>query len=120
MAKLLFIDDDTFIRKIYSDRLEADGFDIVQAENGTQAKEILEKQKFDLMCVDYVMTDMTGAEFVKWLREEKKSDTPVVSLTALGQDENKQEMLDLGVKAYVVKDQTTPGEFSQLLKELLK
>lgn len=120
MATLLFIDDDIFIRKIYSDRLEADGFTVVQAENGTQAKEILEKKTFDLICVDYVMTDMTGAEFVTWLRDEKKIDVPVVSLTALGQDENKQQMLDLGVKAYVVKDKTTPGEFSQLLQDLLK
>ena len=84
--KILFVDDDQFIRKIYVDRLEASGFDLTVAGSGKEAKAKIEKGTYDLICLDYVLADIDGLEILKWIREMRHLKVPVIIFSGSGQE----------------------------------
>lgn len=118
--RILIIDDDSFIRKIYSERLSADGFDVEEAENGIQGLGKIEIESFDIVLLDMVMTDMTGVDVLKKIRSNSKfADLLVVVLSALGQEADINEALEAGANEYIVKDKITPRELVNILEKLI-
>ncbi len=105
MAKtVLVIDDSATVRKFVSVSLEMQGFEVTTAKDGMDALEQLPKRKFDLVITDLNMPTMDGFEFIRTLRETPEfKDLPVIILTSLSDQTNKQHGTDLGVTSYVVK-----------------
>ncbi len=119
--KILFIDDDEFIRKIYLDRLQSVGFQVELADSATQAKEKLSSQSFDFIFTDYLMADGNGLDLIKWIRQEKKITTPIVVLSASGQDINvMQELKQAGASEYLAKEHALPGDLVEIIKKTLE
>lgn len=110
MAKerILFIDDDNFLRKVYQAELSERGFDVVLAVDGDDgiAKAIETKPK--LIILDLIMPKKNGFEVIADL--QRNPDTrmiPVIVLSNLAQSDDQKHALDLGAVDYLVKDNTT-------------
>ncbi|MCL6620828.1 MAG: response regulator [Syntrophobacterales bacterium] len=103
--KVLVADDFATMRKIVRNILKQIGFeDIVEAEDGTTALQILKNEKIGLVVTDWNMPNMSGLELLQHIR--KNPDTakvPVLMVTAEGLKENVLEAVKAGVNNYVVK-----------------
>ncbi|MBI1807132.1 MAG: response regulator [Ignavibacteria bacterium] len=105
MAKsILVVDDSSTIRKFVSVSLSLQGFDVLTACDGMDALEKLPTKKVDLVITDLNMPNMDGFEFIKALRENSEyQDVPVIVLTSLPEEKNKEIGVKLGVTSYVMK-----------------
>lgn len=101
---VLIVDDSPTVRKFVSVSLSMQGFNVVAACDGMDALEKLPQKKFDLVITDLNMPNMDGFELIKALRENPEyKDLPVVILTSLGDEANREQGAKLGVASYVVK-----------------
>lgn len=101
MHKILVCDDEVKIRETFRDYLTAKGFDVTVAENGREAVRNAEKEKFDLIILDVMMPVMNGLEACKLIR--KTTDTPILFLSALGEEQDILDGYKNGCDDYIVK-----------------
>jgi two-component system, OmpR family, response regulator ResD len=99
--KILVVDDEARIRELIKKYAIFDGFEVVEAENGMQAVEIARKQDFDLIIMDVMMPELDGFSACREIRKE--SQTPVIMLSARGEEYDRIHGFELGVDDYVVK-----------------
>jgi two-component system chemotaxis response regulator CheY len=114
MSKILVVDDSMVIRKIVIKAVEVDGHETVQAENGLEAFDLFQADKFDLIITDINMPIMNGFEFSKKVRSDESvnSEVPIIVLSTEFSDDMKTEGKALGVNAWMVK----PPDNAKLLK----
>lgn len=101
MNKILICDDEIKIRETFRDYLSAKGFDVTLASNGREAVQKVEKDEFDLIILDVMMPVMNGLEACKHIR--KISDTPILFLSALGEEKDILDGFKTGCDDYIVK-----------------
>lgn len=120
--KVLIIEDDKFLTKIYKAKLTKEGFEIEIAMDGTNALDKARAFNPDLILLDIILPNMSGFEILKKLKsEEKTKDVPVVILSNLGQDSDMQQGKELGAEDYWVKAKYTINEVvDKIRKELEK
>lgn len=102
MAKILFVDDESNIRRLVGYDLKTAGYDFVLCENGKQAYEAASKDVFDVIVIDWMMPLMNGIELVEHLRKDG-NEAVLVMLTAKDEEENLLEAFEAGVDDYVTK-----------------
>ena len=91
MAKILLVEDDNNLREIYEARLQAEGYQIVSANDGEAALVVAKNEKPDLVISDVMMPKISGFEMLDILRNtEGLKDVKVIMLTALGQNDDQQ------------------------------
>ncbi len=100
MAKILLVDDDTELTSLLSDILDMEGFEVVEANNGEQGLAKVD-DSIDLILLDVMMPVMNGTEMLRRLRE--KHETPVLMLTAKGEEIDRVLGLELGADDYMPK-----------------
>lgn len=100
MEKILIIEDDEDIRNILRIYLEAESFEILEAENGAKAMEHINKQ-LDLVILDLMLPDLDGLMICKHIR--KKYHYPIIMLTAKDADRDKILGLSYGADDYITK-----------------
>lgn len=117
--KILVVDDFLTMRRIIKNILNQLGFkDIIEADDGTTALEILKKQKVDLIISDWNMPKMTGLELLKAVRsDENLRDIKFIMVTAEAQKENVIEAIKHGVNQYIVKP-FTPETLKEKLEKV--
>jgi two-component system, chemotaxis family, chemotaxis protein CheY len=117
---VLVVDDFSTMRRIVRNVLrELDFKNIVEADDGSSAVEILKSQKIDLIVSDWNMPKMTGLELLKFVRgDEKIKDTPFLMVTAEAQKENIIEAVKARVSNYIVKPFTAVTLAEKLAKIL--
>ncbi len=103
--KVLVVDDFSTMRRIVKNILRQLGFsNISEADDGTTAVGILEREKVDLIISDWNMPQMTGIELLRHVRStEEIKDTPFLMVTAEAQQENIIEAVKAKVSNYIVK-----------------
>jgi diguanylate cyclase (GGDEF)-like protein len=102
--RLLIVDDVRDNRVLLRRRFERRGFDIVEAESGLAALELIDKDSFDLVLLDIMMPGIDGIETLKRIREYKSASLlPVIMVTGKTASENMVEALQLGANDYVTK-----------------
>ncbi len=103
--KILIVDDDT--RNVFAlcRILEDRGIELIKAENGIKALEMLEAHpKIDLVLMDIMMPEMDGYEAMRRIRlQEKFRHLPVIALTAKAMKDDKQKCIDAGANDYITK-----------------
>jgi len=119
MVNILIVDDDPHIRELARVFLQAEGFDIFEAEDGVQALDQLETLKADLVILDIMMPNMDGWELCRQLREDYNLSIPLLMLTAKGETSQKIKGFELGTDDYLVKP-FEPLELVVRVKALLK
>ena len=84
--------------------MEQDGYNVIEAENGAMAFDVLESEIPDVILLDVMMPDMDGFEVCKRLKEDPVyKDIPVIMLTAKGEIDDRVSGLDIGADDYVTK-----------------
>jgi two-component system, chemotaxis family, sensor kinase CheA len=102
--KILLVEDTPFFQKLEKDYLENAGYDVTVADNGKIALQILQKSKFDLIVSDINMPEVDGLELVRRIRADSElCNLPVIAVTSLTGEQQKQEGLAAGFDAYEFK-----------------
>jgi DNA-binding NarL/FixJ family response regulator len=101
---LLLIDDDPNLILLVKDYLEFRGYNVVTAENGREALEILDERVPDMIICDVMMPEMDGYSLVQHIRKEPTTNRiPVLFLSAKGQSQDRVKGLNEGADVYMVK-----------------
>ncbi|MDH3392370.1 MAG: chemotaxis response regulator CheY [Desulfobulbaceae bacterium] len=103
--KVLVVDDFATMRRIVKNILVQLGFkNIIEADDGTSALEILQKEKVDLIISDWNMPKMTGLDLLKTVRADANlAATPFIMVTAEAQQDNIIAAVKAKVSQYIVK-----------------
>jgi DNA-binding response OmpR family regulator len=119
-AKILIIEDDRYISKMYQLKLSLDGFDVQIAENGRQGVEKVKDFKPDIILLDILMPEIDGFEVLKIVKgDDETKNIPVLIMSNLGQEDHIQKGMSLGALGYIVKSQYTPSHVVEKIKEVL-
>ncbi|MBF0709052.1 MULTISPECIES: response regulator transcription factor [Bacillales] len=116
-ARILVVDDEERIRKLLRMYLERENYEIEEAENGEQALEMAIEDDFDLILLDLMLPGMDGTEVCQQMREQKA--TPVIMLTAKGEEANRVQGFEVGADDYITKP-FSPREVVLRVKALLR
>ena len=116
-TSILVVEDDEQISELMRDFLEAEGFRVLQAGNGRETSEQLERSRPDLVLLDVMLPDESGFEICRRLRRD--STVPVLFLSARDGDADKIRGLGLGGDDYIVKS-ATPAEVVARVKAVLR
>jgi two-component system, OmpR family, KDP operon response regulator KdpE len=101
MARILVIDDEPQIRKFLRISLGANGYEVIEAENGQQGIDAAQRGKPDLVILDLGLPDIDGQDVISAVR--KASAVPIIVLSVRAQEMDKVEALDRGADDYVPK-----------------
>ena len=113
MKKILIIEDDLAILRGLKDNLEYESYEVFTAADGEQGYCLLKEKKPDLIILDLMLPKMSGYELCRKVREEGVT-TPILILTARGEEVDRVLGLDLGADDYVTK----PFSVSELLARI--
>ena len=112
MYRILIIEDDFDISELLQSWLTEAGYQTAEAEDGLKALEVFESGQFDLVLVDLMLPRLDGFGVCEWIR--KRSNVPIVMLTALDGEEEQLRGYDLRIDDYVTK----PFSMSVLLRKI--
>ncbi len=116
MSRILIVDDEPDIITLISRYAEREGYEVVTAEDGSQAIDICRKEDFDLIVMDIMMPDTDGFTACKKIKEFK--DIPVIMLSARGTEFDKLFGFEVGVDDYVTKP-FSPRELMARIKAVI-
>jgi len=115
--RVLVVDDERRMVGFIRLNLEQDGFEVIEAYNGSEALERLRDSLPDLILLDVMMPDIDGFEVLRMIREI--SQVPVIMLTAKSEEDDKVKGLELGADDYVTKP-FSPRELVSRVKAVLR
>lgn len=115
--RVLIVDDEERIRRLVRMYLERNGFQIDEAEDGNTALEMALSQPYSLIILDLMLPGMDGQDVCTQIRMQR--DTPIIMLTAAGDEVSRIHGFELGADDYVVKP-FSPRELVMRAKALLK
>ena len=115
--RILVVDDERRMVGFIRLNLEQDGFEVIEAYNGTEALERLRDSLPDLILLDVMMPDIDGFEVLRTIREV--SQVPVIMLTAKEEEDDKVKGLELGADDYVTKP-FSPRELVSRVRAVLR
>ena len=113
---ILIVDDDKRLRELLKDYLTEKKFEVYSCEDFLEAKEIIYLIIFDLVILDRMMPSGDGIDLVEFIKE--KSNSPIIMLTAMSEDQNKIDGLKIGADDYLAKP-FEPEELYLRIKKLL-
>ncbi|MGI6251676.1 MAG: response regulator transcription factor [Anaerolineaceae bacterium] len=116
-SRILVVDDEKHLVRIIRMNLEHDGFEVFEANNGAQAMDRLRAVIPDLVLLDVMMPDIDGFTVLKMIREV--GNTPVIMLTAKGEEGDKIKGLEGGADDYVTKP-FSPRELTSRIRAVLR
>ena len=118
--KILLVEDDTALAAVYKSRLELEGFEIREVNNGEEALSATVEFKPDLILLDAMMPKISGFDVLDILRNTPETtNIRVIMLTALSQPKDKERAESLGVDDYLVKSQVVIGDVVERVKHHL-
>ena len=101
MYNILVVDDEVRIRSIIKKYAEFEGHAVIEAGDGMEAVHLCRKQNFDIIIMDIMMPELDGFSACREIR--KQTDTPIIMLSARGEEYDKINGFELGIDDYVVK-----------------
>ncbi|HBH46289.1 MAG: hypothetical protein A2445_04610 [Candidatus Jacksonbacteria bacterium RIFOXYC2_FULL_44_29] len=122
MYKILLVEDDTFLSKMYYTKLSREeGWSVEAVETGRRALEAIKKTAPDLVLLDIILPDINGVQLLKTIRQDPNlKETPVLMLTNLNDKDYIGEALQLGVEGYLIKAHFTPNEVVDKIRQILR
>ena len=104
-AKILVVDDEQPLVELLTTNLEREGYEVISANDGQTALDLAERQKPDLVLLDWMMPNMDGLEVCKQLRPKTKA--PIIMLTAKSEEIDVILGLEFGADDYITKPFST-------------
>ncbi|KPK35278.1 MAG: chemotaxis protein CheY [Nitrospira bacterium SG8_35_1] len=112
--KLLVVDDDTNIQRLYKEELEEEGYEVVIASTGKDALSMFEKENPDIITLDILMPDIDGISLLRQMKE-KRPDIPIIMSTAY---DYRDDFAVWASEAYIVKSSDLT-ELKKTIKKLI-
>lgn len=118
--KILLVEDEDFVRDLYTRQLTKAGFEVKTAVDGTSGLNALKSETFDLLLLDIMLPGMNGLQLLREFRTQNpKSPMITILLTNLGQEAVIKEGFELGAQAYLIKASYTPDQVVTEVKNAL-
>ncbi len=118
MVRVLIVEDDDNLRKLYGNQLRSNDYTVETAVNGEDALEKVSDFLPDIIILDILMPKMTGTEVLWNLKADPEyRDIPVIMLTA--SQENLKDCFEIGAKGYVIKGSGTSTDIIKWIKLLV-
>ena len=118
--KILLVEDDMALSAVYRSRLEIEGFEVREANNGEDALSATVEYRPDLILLDVMMPKISGFDVLDILRNTPETaNVRIIMLTALSQPKDKERAESLGVDDYLVKSQVVIGDVVARVKHHL-
>ncbi|MBN1527503.1 MAG: response regulator [Thermoleophilaceae bacterium] len=119
-SRLLLAEDSITARALVKGILEGAGYEVVAAVDGLDALTRLKSEPFDLLVSDVDMPRMNGFELTAKIRADRKlAELPVVLVTALGSQRDREYGIEVGANAYIVKTDFDQGNLLEIIRRLL-
>ena len=115
MSKILIVEDDQDINHLLCRILKTEGYEVISAYSGSEGKLRLEQEIPDLILLDLMLPGINGAEITEYVRKERKSDVPIIVLSAKTALDDKVDLISLGADDYMTK----PFEPKELLVRVM-
>lgn len=120
MAKILIVEDDPLMSRMYEKIFTFEKYDVSLANNGEDGLEKVRKDKPNLILLDVMMPKMNGLEVLKKLKEDPDLKAiPVVMLTNLAGEKDAETAMSQGAVKYIVKSEYEPKQVADMVKEIL-
>ncbi|MGA2386784.1 MAG: response regulator [Candidatus Bathyarchaeia archaeon] len=119
--RILYVEDDPNDQLIMKHALEKNlpiDFDLTTASTGQEGLSEVEKKKFDLLLLDYMLPAMSGIELLNEL-QKRKVHTPIIFVTSKGSEKIAVEAIKLGVIDYIVKDEIGTNRLINSIMEIV-
>ena len=117
MYHILIVDDEARIRSIIKKYAEFEGHEVTEAGDGMEAVRLCRKEKYDIIVMDIMMPELDGFSACREIR--KVTDTPIIMLSARGEEYDKINGFELGIDDYVVKP-FSPKELMLRIEAIMK
>jgi DNA-binding response OmpR family regulator len=117
MPTVLVVDDEPIVREVVAGYLRREGYRTLEASDGNAAKELVERESPALVVLDLMLPGSDGLEVCRWLR--RRTDVPVIMLTARGEEADRIIGLELGADDYVTKP-FSPRELAARVRTVLR
>lgn len=120
--KILLVEDDEFLHSLLVKKLTQVGYEVISAMDGEQALEMVEKSKPDLILLDIILPGIDGFEVAEKIKANNNRvirEVPIIVLSNLGQKEDIQRALSLGVTDYMIKANFTSEEILDKIQKVL-
>ena len=104
--KILIVEDEQELAQALAGTVACAGFVVESAFNGDEALEKLAAKQYDAILLDIILPKSDGLFVLEQLRSTLKLSTPVIVLTNLGQDEDRERAKELGAESYFIKADT--------------
>lgn len=120
MSRILIVEDDPSLVELLKYNLETEGFDVSVARDGEGGLEAIDTQDPDLVVLDWMLPNMSGIEICRQMRQRTATrSTPVIMLTAKGEETDRIRGLETGADDYIVKP-FSPAELTARIKAVLR
>jgi two-component system response regulator VanR len=111
-ANILVVEDDHYIQELIAEFLRSQQYEVKVASDGLEGWNKFQQQTYDLVILDLMMPNLDGYSVCRMIRE--KSETPVIVLTALGEEKDQLKAFEMHADDYVIK----PFSFQVLMKRV--
>ncbi len=101
--RIVLAEDNDILRKSLSFFLESKGYKVDQFSDGKEALEAIENNNYDLVLTDINMPGISGMEITQYIRQQLKSDIPVIILTSSGVEQTELDSFDIGANEFMAK-----------------
>ncbi len=117
---ILMIEDDSFLRNLYRDKLEKEGFNFIEATSGVEGMNKIISEKPDLVILDILLPIRSGFDILEEMNETGLIlEIPVIIFSNLKQDIDIEEGRRLRAKDYFIKSETNFSDLLERVKELI-
>lgn len=118
--KILLVEDEDFIRELYTRQLTKAGFSVKNAVDGQSGLNTLKSEQFDLLLLDIMLPGMNGLQLLREFKTQNPNSPMItILLTNLGQEAVIKEGFELGAQAYLIKASYTPDQVVNEVKNAL-
>lgn len=119
--KILIIEDDAFLSKMYLKKFQVAGFEAEVAHDGVEGLSKVKTFKPDLILMDILMPKLNGLEALDKLKADPATKSiPVVMATNLSTTDDAETAIKKGAVKYIVKSEVTPAEIVKIVSSVLK
>lgn len=119
--KILMIENNHFLRKVFKNKMSLSGFSFIEATNGEEGLNKIISEKPDIVLLDIILPIKNGFDVLLEMKEsEEAKDIPVVIFSDLGQEPDIERGMALGARDYLIKSQISLSEVVNKLKKLAK
>jgi len=119
MTKIIIVEDDPMISEIYQKKFSESDFEVLVADSGEQALELVKKNEVDLILLDLIMPKMDGFEVIKNIRSGNYNQkAKIIVFSNLSQKEDRDKAMKLGADGFIIKSDYTPSALIDEVKRI--